>query len=716
MEAFFTMNRRPLRLTLVLMMVWIFGVVPAGRASQSEPGDERKPAKLKVSGFGLLGNRELNKIIRLAHGEKRRPRLFDANFIEDGALILLSRAMELGHLEPHVLAVVTREDGSEMTIEWDRSFETMVSRGLQARRVHFKVRRGVRYYYEHLEIQGLKSMKQAQAERYFISVEALLRLKGSRVYTPQRLDRSLSNLREALARMGYAQARVEVATFQQDDRTGAVRVGLVVDEGLLNVARSVEILTETPEEGLPPVRRVVRPGVPYSPFWVQDFTYGLRTNHYRRGHPDVNVRIETVHQATNATRIQLDLEAYVDPGRRVEVGEVRTEGNRRTRDFILERRISVEPGDGLNPLEVERGRQKIAQLGIFDSVGVQYEDMEEGTRNVVYQVEESRTFELSLLAGYGSYEMLRGGVELEQRNVFGLAHDVRLRGIQSFKATSGDFRYTIPQMFGEDVDLFASASGLRREEVSFVREEYGGGVGVRRYVRPIHSDVTVRYDYGFLNALEQDLEVIEQVGLKEARVAAFIVDFNRDRRDNPLSPRRGLKLVATVELASESLGGQVDYQRIVAGGSYHLRLGGGRYLHAGVMHGMTFVGGGVAAELPFNKRFFPGGESSVRGYQQGEASPLDANGEVIGAETYLQGNLELEQLLTPSWSLVAFVDGVGIARSRDDYPFDETLYSVGGGIRWRTLIGPVRFEYGHNLNRRRHDPRGTFHFSIGFPF
>jgi len=32
------------------------------------------------------------------------------------------------------------------------------------------------------------------------------------------------------------------------------------------------------------------------------------------------------------------------------------------------------------------------------------------------------------------------------------------------------------------------------------------------------------------------------------------------------------------------------------------------------------------------------------------------------------------------------------------------------------LIGPVRLEYGYNLNPRRFDPLGTLQFSLGFPF
>ena len=39
-----------------------------------------------------------------------------------------------------------------------------------------------------------------------------------------------------------------------------------------------------------------------------------------------------------------------------------------------------------------------------------------------------------------------------------------------------------------------------------------------------------------------------------------------------------------------------------------------------------------------------------------------------------------------------------------------------GGIRWRTIIGPVHVEYGYNLNPRPQDPVGQVQFSLGFPF
>jgi outer membrane translocation and assembly module TamA len=88
----------------------------------------------------------------------------------------------------------------------------------------------------------------------------------------------------------------------------------------------------------------------------------------------------------------------------------------------------------------------------------------------------------------------------------------------------------------------------------------------------------------------------------------------------------------------------------------------------------------------------------------------------VGAETYTLGTVEFEQSLTPRWSLVFFSDNLGVARDLQDYPGRDVLFSVGAGLRWRTLIGPVRLEYGHNLNPRDGDPSGTLHFSFGFPF
>src|SRR5690606_2576738 len=98
--------------------------------------------------------------------------------------------------------------------------------------------------------------------------------------------------------------------------------------------------------------------------------------------------------------------------------------------------------------------------------------------------------------------------------IWGLAHNARLRAIQSLKSTRGDYTYTMPEVLGRDFDAFANASFLRREEIAFTREEFGAGAGVRRAFPSIYTDVSLRYQYQVLNAADFDFSPLD--GLSEA--------------------------------------------------------------------------------------------------------------------------------------------------------------------------------------------------------
>src|SRR6185436_13966405 len=148
------------------------------------------------------------------------------------------------------------------------------------------------------------------------------------------------------------------------------------------------------------------------------------------------------------------------------------EGVHKTNRKFLERRLTLDPGEPLNPIEVEQNRFHLARLGVFDSVQVRYDQVSPSTRDAVFELDESKTIDVSLLFGYGSYELLRGGVEVQLNNVFGRAHLIRFRAVQSFKSSLLDLLYSIPEVGAKDVSLFLTGSGLRREEISFIREEY----------------------------------------------------------------------------------------------------------------------------------------------------------------------------------------------------------------------------------------------------
>jgi outer membrane translocation and assembly module TamA len=284
------------------------------------------------------------------------------------------------------------------------------------------------------------------------------------------------------------------------------------------------------------------------------------------------------------------------------------------------------------------------------------------------------------------------------------------------KSTSADYRYTVPSLFGTELDGNARLFGLRREELSFVRQEYGANLALSRVFPSIHSTGTASYTLQRLRSTANELATNTR-DETQADVASLDLRLVQDRRDNPLTPRRGHRLFAQVQLASKILGGEVDYQQFQLGGSYHKAIGTGRWVHLGLEHAVvTTFGEENDRALPVNVRFFPGGDTSIRGYNRGEAAPRSASGQFVGAKSFLQFNAELEQALTPKLSVVLFGDALGTAAQLADYPFDEKLFSVGLGLRYHALIGPVRIEYGRNVNPRPLDPRGTLLVSIGFPF
>jgi outer membrane protein insertion porin family len=699
------MSRRWLA-PLLAIVAW---TVPAA-AAEPQP----RPATLQVSGYGFFGNRDLRRALLVLQTGEEPPAAWDANFIEDAAVVLFARLNRDGYLAPRVEAVMRLADGSALTQAWEQRFDALLPRPLEARHVRFIVRPGVRYYYESVQITGLRAIKPETARRYFAETDTLIKIKSARIYTPARLEQSLADLREALLRDGYEQARVTAPRVQRDERSGAVRVEVEVEEGPRSRVRRVRVEVYGPGASEPHAVRQERGRAPFSRWWVQDLTQTLLREQYAQGFPDATAQVRVERREAVGHLVQVDVVAQVQTGRTIRVGDVRFEGAERTRPGLMQRRLRLEPGDPLDRIEAERGRYRLARLGIFDMVDMHYEEVDETSRDVVYELKEGRTMDVSVLFGYGSYELLRGGVEINRFNIFGLAHSARLRGIQSFRSSSGDFTYTMPELIGEDVNVFLRGSGLRREELTFDREEYGGGIGAQRHLRAIDTDAVLRYNYEFLNALRTGVDLEE--GVQTARVASAALDLRHDRRDNPLLPRAGYHLISSLELASTVLGGDSEFQRLEFSGSFHQRLGGGRFLHLGISHGVALTLGGSAGDLPFNKRFFPGGENSIRGFRQGQAAPRNAEGRIIGAETYLLGNLELEQQLTPSWSVVGFVDAIGFAADVNEYPAQETLVSVGGGLRFRTIIGPARLEYGRNLNPRRRDPSGTIHVSIGFPF
>jgi len=695
----------------IVMILTGCATLPMACASGTA-SNARTKAEIQVSGLGFWGDREQVALLNRLLGPERGATM-DANAIEDAAFLLISALTEEGFRHPRVTASIQSEGVEERTSHvFDERLLTVLPRPLSARKVEFVIAPGIRSTINSVRFEGLHAMAAQEAEAYFRPMDALWQRASARAYSPGRLERSAESLLDGLRLLGYGGARV-TARVAKEANDGNTDILVEVREGPRHWVKELSVVgTEgtTIEFDTGTWRDRA-----WTPLWQQDLARGIRDAALRQGYPDAAIRFEQRAGEAAGGELPLSVIVTVVPGERVTLGGVKYEGSGYTQPSVLQRRVKLHAGRPLNLLDVEDARIRLARLGIFSSVRTEIEPETGSERGVIFNLKELPRWETNLLLGYGSYEQLRGGVEWRQLNLFGRAHQSRLTLVQSMKSTRGELLYSVPELFGETIDGTARLFGLRREEASFLREEYGVSAVLRKRLgrgmegRAGYTYQALRNRSNELSTRAED-ERLVTVGAVEAGVTL-------DRRDNPLRPRRGYHWFAQVEAASKLLAGEVDYQIFELGGSYHTAWGRSRWIHLGFAHGaITTLGARNDRDLPVNKRFFPGGESSIRGYQNGGAAPRGADGRFIGAKSRVILNAEVEQRITANWSSVIFMDALGTAVSLADYPFSERLYSLGLGVRYQTIVGPVRLEYGRNLRRREGDPKGTLHFSVGFPF
>jgi translocation and assembly module TamA len=115
-------------------------------------------------------------------------------------------------------------------------------------------------------------------------------------------------------------------------------------------------------------------------------------------------------------------------------------------------------------------------------------------------------------------------------------------------------------------------------------------------------------------------------------------------------------------------------------------------------------------ELPGSKRFYAGGDTSIRGYGYEELGPLNSLGQVIGGKYLLVGSVELDHKLSDKWSVAAFYD-TGNALNDFENLSDKIAEGAGVGVRWLSPVGPVRVDFAWALT----DPYTGFrlHLVIG---
>lgn len=664
-----------------------------------------------IRGFGFFGNQLLSRTVKALLPEDTNRELREED-LEDALYILNEEVQSKGYLHPHFVIHAKTCSGEIRRTIWEEGiYEEDIPNGTLFDWIRIVVQPKKLYYFKTITAEGLPEKYLKKLEKHFYVNDFSILSKADQFYTKSRLNLGIRRLREELILEGYRDAIVESDQLEINDETGAVCVHLKADIGKQYFINIIEIDDECQGS----ISEVKFEDQIYTNRWLRQYAKDQRYEYYRNGFPDVKTETETLSEKHYQDCVKVDLKLIIKPGSQIIINDVIFENLGDTDESLLKTKTRLRTGQLLNPLEVDKYRDRIAGLGVYKSVEIEYKDASEGRRDVILKCLPYKKLTVYAITGVGTDEGLRGGLEIDRHNLFGRAHKATLRGIMSFTSKELDAYYSIPEFFQEHTSFFSRVQYGDRDLAEGEKHElFGFSSGIQRYFPKYKTHTALQYN--FEKVRSRKIRIDPNLGRKKAKSSSLEFSFQQNKQNSSLYPTEGYKIYGNFETAIKELGSDVGYFRATVGTSIHMSLRDSLILHLGIRHGVYTPFSNTNTDIIRAKRFFLGGPTTLRGYKQGEAGPTDARSNSEGSLSYLLGNIEIENKLLEKFSIYAFFDGFGYARDANQYPFNKALYSAGGGVSFHTIVGPLRFGWAQNLNPPSGAPKGKYHIALGFPF
>ncbi|WP_101759922.1 autotransporter assembly complex family protein [Oceanicoccus sp. KOV_DT_Chl] len=169
---------------------------------------------------------------------------------------------------------------------------------------------------------------------------------------------------------------------------------------------------------------------------------------------------------------------------------------------------------------------------------------------------------------------------------------------------------------------------------------------------------------------------------------------------------KGFRFWLNMQTSTEDLYSETNFFRTVTGFKYLLPVGNNHSLitrlEVGILLNEDFD------KVPSSKRFFTGGDQTVRGYEFESLAPRNNEGDLIGGDRLNVASLEYRWRFNPHWALATFID-TGRAYTHSSEPFRT---GAGIGARWFSPIGQVSFNIAFPINDDEYDGF-QIHISMG---
>jgi Outer membrane protein/protective antigen OMA87 len=190
--------------------------------------------------------------------------------------------------------------------------------------------------------------------------------------------------------------------------------------------------------------------------------------------------------------------------------------------------------------------------------------------------------------------------------------------------------------------------------------------------------------------------------------------FIQDKRDDTFNPQNGYFFSLALERAYPLLHTESNFTKIFGKFQYFYPLA------ANINFQTIFRLGLASGTVPIPERFFAGGSNSFRGASFEMLGPKDPeSGLPLGGKMVFLLNIETRFLIfkrLPNLSGAIFYDMGNVYPEIKNFNFLNLSQAAGLGLRYRTPLGPVRFDIGWNLNPPNGKWKPLFFLTIGNMF
>ncbi len=457
------------------------------------------------------------------------------------------------------------------------------------------------------------------------------------------------------------------------------------------------------------------------------------------------------------------------------IGKIVIRGNFRTRDAIIRNLLALDEGKPLTKDALANGARRLRNSGLFDAVNVAMPDLDNisgGSVNAVVEVAERYDYaaQVDVEAGYSSYNgafvtlnpglknLFGIGVSLDLKGTIGFVSSDALNGTLKLKQLSGEGTLRFPQWLSEQYLHVPKKLAFQTELTGFHRRQDTPRFGVlttdgvtlsllrtwqrQRTAKASARAITLGPHYDF-RLRERPVDVLRPAGADDDQTqvpistrtgsigAAFEWEQRTDRRGilSPLAPEDGFRFEAQASWAfvlPVFPGGTDTFIKVSAAGTKYWPIGDNLVLRADVRYDQGIPLGG-AVLLPEVERFFAGGDSTVRGYEDDRLAT-----EIIQVGVPPLGNLSQIRILPAGgnirvmssidaqlriWKVFAagmFVDAGLITNQWSTVSQDDIRPSAGIALfRIVTPFGSLAVERAIPLRPQLGDnPRGRLHLSF----